>query len=116
MLVAAGAGGAAAVDRWGSDGATAGGRCGITGMCGTAAGADDCCAEVAGQKKASRWAEGLQAIATPHQGPTEQAVLALAGPHAMSLEGRRVAAPAAQRKRREGRRCWSPQERRAPLP
>ena len=51
MLVAAGAGGAAAVDRWGSDGATAGGRCGITGMCGTAAGADDCCAEVAGQKK-----------------------------------------------------------------
>ena len=31
----------------------------------------------------------LQAIATPHRGPTEQAVLALAGPHAMPLEGRR---------------------------
>ena len=61
MLVAAGAGGAAAVDRWGSDGATAGGRSGITGMCGTAAGADDCSAEVAG-----RWDDGLQAIATPH--------------------------------------------------
>ena len=31
----------------------------------------------------------LQAIATPHRGPTEQAILALAGPHAMPLEGRR---------------------------
>ena len=58
----------------------------------------------------------LQAIARPHRGPTEQAVLALAGPHAMSLEGRRSRLRRRSGKRREGRRCWSPQEQGAPLP
>ena len=71
MLVAAGAACAAAVDRWGSDGATAGGRCGITGVCGTAAGADDCSAEVAG-----RWDDGCRRLRRhTERGPTEQAVL-----------------------------------------
>ena len=45
----------------------------------------------------------VQAIATPHRGPTEQAVLALAGPHGAGraachvARGQAVAAPAAQR-------------------
>ena len=90
MLVAAGAACAAAVDRWGSDGTTAGGRCGITGVCGTAAGADDCSAEVAG-----RWDDDCRRLRRHTEAQLSrrswrwQGRMALAGPHAMSLEGRR---------------------------